>query len=184
MNRKQKYKTEGKRLKLEEIKKRNNEIELKKVLIENFCRHIRQGFSKDSFVEAAWDEVWGTAQYLDECHIPEENTIIKNSRSRVSFCELIMQAIRSSRKKWEETGLQSVEKRDFNASVWKQTEWNKSDDKHGKKSGNNPTESAERSSLNGEVNTQNTIKTVYTSFAKREDYEDTGDTAGNEESEK
>ena len=184
MNRKPKYKTEGKRLKLEEINKRNDEIGLKKSLIENFCRHIGQGFSKDSFVEAAWDEVWRTAQYLDENQIPEESTIIENSRSTVSFRELIMKAIRSSRKKWEETGLQSVEKREFNASVWKQTEWNKSDGKHGKISGNNPAESAEGSSLNGNVDTQNIIKTVYISFAKREDYEDTEDTAGNEESEK
>lgn len=184
MNRKPKYKTEGKRLKLEEINKRNDEIGLKKSLIENFCRHIGQGFSKDSFVEAAWDEVWRTAQYLDENQIPEESTIIENSRSTVSFRELIMKAIRSSRKKWEETGLQSVEKREFNASVWKQTDWNKSGGKHGKISGNDPAESAEGSSLNGIVDTQNMIKTVYISFAKREDYEDTEGTAGNEESEK
>ncbi len=198
MKRKPKYKTEGKRLKIKENTEQNTDITEKKasskekktsiaekkVLIENFCRHIRQGFSKDSFVEAAWDEVWGTAQYLDECRIPEENPKIKNSRGAVSFCELIMQAIRSSRKKWEETGLQSVEKREFNAAVWKQTEWNKSDGKHGKISGNNAAESADGSSLNGNVNTQNIIKTVYISFAKREDYEDTENESGNDESKK
>ncbi|MCX6162102.1 MAG: hypothetical protein NTV87_12325, partial [Ignavibacteriae bacterium] len=75
MYRKPKYKTDNKRRKLEEIKKRNDEIELKISLIEKFCRHIGHGFSKNSFVEAAWDEVWRTAQYLDENQIPEESTI-------------------------------------------------------------------------------------------------------------
>ncbi|MCX6163209.1 MAG: hypothetical protein NTV87_17955 [Ignavibacteriae bacterium] len=166
------------------IAEKKASIAEKKFLTERFCRHIGHGFSKNSFVEAAWDEVWRTAQYLDENQIPEESTIIENSRSTVSFRELIMKAIRSSRKKWEETGLQSVGKREFNASVWKQTDWNKSGGKHGKCSGNDPAESAEGSSLNGNVDTQNIIKTVYISFAKREDYEDTEDTAGNEESEK
>ena len=93
------------------INKTNKHGSIKNIkLLEKYCSHIKEGYSKYSFVECSYSEIEEIASALDEI----------NSNNGFSYRKMIERAHREGMKKWEEIGINGCIniKKGFRQSVW------------------------------------------------------------------
>lgn len=93
------------------INKVNKPGSIKKIkIIEKYCCHIKEGYSKYSFVECSHTEIEEIANELDEM----------NANNNFSYKKMIEAAYREGMKKWEGIGINGcqVNKNEFRQGVW------------------------------------------------------------------